>query len=100
MVRLLLARRHAEYLSKHGLMDSKKATNVPLEAMEVPKIKVKRLLSLGIPKDKAFEWGNTRKGYWRIASSPILQRALDNQYWETNGLNSLLDGYNSLRNIS
>ncbi|MDQ0902888.1 group II intron reverse transcriptase/maturase [Paenibacillus sp. V4I7] len=67
---------------------------------KLPKTKVKRLLSLGTPKDKAFEWGNTRKGYWRIASSPILQRALDNQYWKTNGLNSLLDRYNSLRNIS
>jgi RNA-directed DNA polymerase len=67
---------------------------------KLPKTKVKRLISLGIPKDKAFEWGNTRKGYWRIASSPILQRALDNQYWGSNGLKSLLDRYNSLRNIS
>jgi RNA-directed DNA polymerase len=46
-----------------------------------PKTKIKRLLSLGVPKDKAFEWGNTRKGYWRIAGSPILHRTLDNQYW-------------------
>jgi RNA-directed DNA polymerase len=65
-----------------------------------PKTKVKRLLSLGISKDKAFEWGNTRKGYWRIARSPILQRALDNHYWESSGLKSLSDRYNSLRNIS
>jgi hypothetical protein len=27
-----------------------------------PKTKVKRLLSLGVSKDKAFEWGNTRRG--------------------------------------
>ncbi|MCM3342621.1 group II intron reverse transcriptase/maturase [Paenibacillus sp. MER TA 81-3] len=65
-----------------------------------PKTKVKRLISLGVPKDKAFEWGNTRKGYWRTAGSPILSRALDNQYWESNGLKSLVDRYNSLRNIS
>jgi len=65
-----------------------------------PKTKVKRLISLGMPKDKAFEWGNTRKGYWRSAGSPILQRALDNQYWESNGLKSLTDRYNSVRNIS
>ncbi|MFC5528767.1 group II intron maturase-specific domain-containing protein [Cohnella yongneupensis] len=45
-----------------------------------PKTKVKRLLSLGIPKVKAFEWGNTRKGYWRSAGSPILKRALNNQH--------------------
>jgi RNA-directed DNA polymerase len=65
-----------------------------------PKTKVKRLISLGMPKDKAFEWGNTRKGYWRIAGSPILQRTLDNQYWKSNGLKSLKDRYNDLRNIS
>lgn len=65
-----------------------------------PRTKVKRLLSLGMPKDKAYEWGNTRKGYWRIAGSPILQRALSNQYWESNGLKSVLDRYNSLRSIS
>ena len=65
-----------------------------------PKTKVKRLISLGMPKEKAFEWGNTRKGYWRIAGSPILSRARDNQYWVSNGLNSLLDRYNFLRNSS
>lgn len=65
-----------------------------------PRTKVKRLISLGVPKDKAYEWGNTRKGYWRIAGSPILQRALSNQYWESNGLKSVLDRYNFLRNIS
>lgn len=64
------------------------------------KTKVKRLITLGMPKDKAFEWGNTRKGYWRIAGSPILSRALNNRYWESRGLKSLADRYNSLRNIS
>ncbi|MEC0135268.1 MULTISPECIES: group II intron reverse transcriptase/maturase [Paenibacillus] len=67
---------------------------------KTPRTKVKRLISLGVPKDKAYEWGNTRKGYWRIAGSPILQHALNNQYWEANGLKSVLDRYNSLRNIS
>jgi RNA-directed DNA polymerase len=67
---------------------------------KLPKTKVKRLLSLGIPKNKAFEWGNTRKGYWRIAGSPILGITLDNQYWKSYGLKSLLDRYTSLRNIS
>lgn len=65
-----------------------------------PKTKVKRLLSLGVPKDKAFEWGNTLKGYWRIACSPILHRSLDNQYWKSTGLKNLTDRYNYLRNIS
>lgn len=65
-----------------------------------PKAKMKRLASLGTPKDKAYEWGNSRKGYWRTASSPILSRSLDNQYWKSNGVRSLMDRYNYLRNIS
>jgi RNA-directed DNA polymerase len=65
-----------------------------------PKTKVRKLLSLGIPKQKAYEWGNTRKKYWRIASSPILQRTLDNQYWVSLGLRSLTDRYNQLRNMT
>ena len=65
-----------------------------------PKTKIKRLISLGMPKDKAFEWGNTRKGYWRIACSPFLHRALDIQFWKTKGLRSLTDRYKFLRNMS
>lgn len=62
-----------------------------------PKTKVKRLIALGVPKTKAYEWGNSRKGYWRIACSPILHRSLDNKYWMSQGLRSLLVRYNSLR---
>jgi hypothetical protein len=58
----------------------------------------RELTSLGIPKHNAYEWGNSRKKYWRIALSPILSRALGNQYWETNGLQSLTDRYTLLRN--
>lgn len=36
-----------------------------------PKTKIMKLVSMGTPKGKAYEWGNTRKGYWRIANSPI-----------------------------
>ena len=38
-----------------------------------------RLQRHGIPKEKAWEWANTRKGYWRTAHSPILKRALTNK---------------------
>lgn len=36
------------------------------------------LCRCGIDKGKAWEWANTRKGYWRIADSFILHRALNN----------------------
>lgn len=53
------------------------------------KIKYKNLMKLGIKKGKAWEWVNSTKAYWRIAKSPILSRALDNQYWLEQGLKSL-----------
>lgn len=56
---------------------------------KMPSTKVKNLMALGVKKAKAFEWGNTRKGYWRIASSPILHRTLNDQYWHRMGLKSL-----------
>lgn len=62
-----------------------------------PQTKVKRLITLGVPKAKAFEWGNSRKKYWRIACSPILHRTLDNAYWQTEGLKSLKERYSLLR---
>jgi len=40
------------------------------------KTKFSNLQKLGIDKAKAWEWANTRKGYWRIANSPILHRSL------------------------
>jgi RNA-directed DNA polymerase len=38
----------------------------------------KMLQYLGIPKRKALEYANTRKGYWRISNSPILSKSLGN----------------------
>jgi RNA-directed DNA polymerase len=46
-----------------------------------PKTKRMNLEKLGIRKGKAYEWSNTRKGYCRIAHSPILCRALNNEYF-------------------
>jgi len=60
-----------------------------METMEENPDKIKRLIVLGVPKAKAFEWGNSRKGYWRIAGSPILQRTLNNHYWCNLGLRSI-----------
>ena len=36
----------------------------------------RNLIKLGIVKYKAWEFANTRKGYWRIANSPILKRSV------------------------
>ncbi|MED4929016.1 group II intron reverse transcriptase/maturase, partial [Bacillus smithii] len=49
---------------------------------------------------KAYEWGNSRKGYWRISKSPILHRTLGNSYWSNQGLKSLQKRYEFLRHLS
>ena len=36
----------------------------------------RNLVKLGINKYKAWEYANTRKGYWRISKSPILSKSL------------------------
>lgn len=65
-----------------------------------PSTKVRKLTGLGVPKGKAHEWGNSRKGYWRISKSPILHRALGNSYWSSRGLKSLVSRYETLRHTS
>jgi RNA-directed DNA polymerase len=62
-----------------------------------PRTKIKRLISLGISKEKAFEWGNSRKQYWRISKSPILHTSLGNLYWKNLGLKSMLERYYLMR---
>lgn len=46
-----------------------------------PKTKRINLQKLGIKSQKAYEWSNSRKGYCRIAHSPVLCRALNNEYF-------------------
>lgn len=65
-----------------------------------PSTKVRRLIGMSIPKGKAYEWGNSRKSYWRISNSPVLHRALGNSYWSSQGLKSLIARYETLRHIS
>ena len=59
--------------------------------------KYKNLMRLGIKRGKAWEWANTRKAYWRIAKSPILHKALGDQYWVRQGLKSLYNRYQTMR---
>lgn len=64
---------------------------------KLPKTRKRKLIGLGVPKWKAHEWANTRKGYWRIAESPILSKTLNNSYWSRLGLRSLYERYTYLR---
>lgn len=58
--------------------------------------KFERLQSCGIERGKAWEWANTRKGYWRVAGSWILTRALTNQRIAAMGYDDISFRYNAL----
>jgi RNA-directed DNA polymerase len=62
-----------------------------------PKTRYANLLKLGMPRQAAYEWSNSSKGYWRIAGSAILQRALPNSYWDDQGLKLLNPTWQRLR---
>jgi len=55
--------------------------------------RLNNLVRLGIPASKAWEFANTRKGYWHIANSPILACSLTNDYFRKLGLYGLSDVY-------
>jgi RNA-directed DNA polymerase len=57
----------------------------------------RNLRQLGIPDRSAREWAASSKGYWRIAGSPVLDRALPNTYWDDLGLLRLKQTWLRLR---
>jgi RNA-directed DNA polymerase len=63
-----------------------------------PKTRFNNLVKLGLPKYKAWEYANTRKGYWRISNSPILNTTLNNQYLENLGYISISKKYHQVHN--
>jgi RNA-directed DNA polymerase len=50
-----------------------------------PKTRVANLSKLGIPKSKAYQWGNSSKGYCRIARGVVLNTALPKAYFQKLG---------------
>ena len=61
-----------------------------------PRTKVANLKKLGIPAEKAYQWGNSRLGYWRIAGSPVLECSITNERLAAAGYFSILNCYESL----
>jgi hypothetical protein len=53
----------------------------------------RNLRALGMPDDKARQWAASRKGYWRLAGSAPLQRALPTAYWQQLGLVGFSESY-------
>jgi hypothetical protein len=59
--------------------------------------KLRKLRAAGLPEHDARRWAFSRKGYWRIAGSPILTTALPNAYWANLGLEGFLEPYRRFR---
>jgi RNA-directed DNA polymerase len=54
-------------------------------------------MKLGTNKSKAWEWANTRKGYWRIAGSYILNTTITIERLNKAGYIFLSDYYSKVR---
>jgi group II intron reverse transcriptase/maturase len=61
------------------------------------KTRFRNLKKLGLDKFTAWEYANTRKGYWRISSSPILSRTITNEKLTRRGYKSLSSQYQKIR---
>lgn len=64
------------------------------------KTRGRNLIKLGIKKYKAWEFANTRKGYWRIAKSPILSSTITNDRLKQAGYIFFSDYYRKVTNVN
>jgi RNA-directed DNA polymerase len=64
------------------------------------KTRLRNLIKLGIEKYKAWEYANTRKGYWRTANSPILTRSITNERLKQAGYIFFLDYYRKVKGVN
>ena len=54
-------------------------------------------MKLGIDENQAWQWANSRLGYWRIAGSWILNRSLTNKYLVSQGYDDIFERYEAKR---
>ncbi len=66
---------------------------------KTPKTRIKALRKLGISSDQAYQWGNTRLGYWRVAGSQILKCSITDERLVQAGFYDFLAQYERLRKL-
>lgn len=64
-----------------------------LKQWKKPATKRRKLVALGIPKEWAQLISRSRKGYWRLANTPQVNKALGLSFWKNQGLMSLVERY-------
>ena len=83
---------YAALMTEVGLLQDEPSMYIR-EQWKKPGTKVNNLRKLGIPADKAYQWGNSRLGYWRIAGSPVLKGSIANERLAGAGYFSILRRY-------
>lgn len=61
------------------------------------KTRLRNLMKLGVNKYKAWQFANTRKSYWRISNSPVLEISITNDKLIKRGYKSFLSQYLKVR---
>ncbi len=64
-----------------------------------PKKRIESLRKLGIDPGKAYQWGNSRLGHWRVAGSQILSCSLTNKELVHKGYYDFMPRYESLHSL-
>ena len=64
-----------------------------------PRTKVQNLRKLDVPEWQAYQWGNTRLGYWRIAGSAVWNRSVTNERLAQAGYYDFPAQYERLRQL-
>jgi group II intron reverse transcriptase/maturase len=86
-----------EYLKRLGGWLRRRIRQIYWKFWRLPRTRYNNLIKLGAPRDKAKVWAYTRKGYWCIAGSSVLDSTLTNSYLETLGFPNILKRYEELR---
>ncbi len=66
---------------------------------KLPRTRVENLKKLGMSDKNAYKNGNTRKGYWAVAGSGILNTTITNKRLERRGYYDISKAYKSLHLI-
>ncbi len=66
---------------------------------KLPRTRVENLKKLGMDSWKAYRNGNTRKGYWAIAGSGILNHTITNDRLARRGYYDISEAYKSMHSM-
>jgi hypothetical protein len=86
-----------QYLQRVGEWLRRRIRQIYWKRWKRLRARLENLIRLGVPRDKAWQWANTRKGFWCIAGSWILTTTLNNRYFEELGFPNIAKRYEELR---